>query len=111
MKTLNSLDEVKEKIEKEKAIILYFSSKNCGVCQILKPKLEDSLSNEFKSLKFYEIKCDENLDIASHFQVFQAPIIQVYLDGKKFLQEGRNISVNKFIEDIRRPYEIFLGED
>lgn len=110
MKIINSLEEVKEKIASKEALILYFSSKNCSVCQVLKPKLEKEIEKSFKKINFYEIKSDENLEISSHFGVFQAPTILFYLDRKEFLREGRNISVNAFLNAIKRPYEMFYGE-
>ena len=110
MKKINSLEEIKEKIASKEAFIFYFSSKNCSVCQVLKPKLNKEIEKSFEKIVFYEIKSDENLEISSHFGVFQAPTVLFYLDGKEFLREGRNISINAFLDAIKRPYEMFYGE-
>ncbi len=110
MKLVNSLEEIKKIIASNESFILYFSSKNCSVCQVLKPKIKKEIENSFKKIDLYEIKSDENLDISSHFGVFQAPTILFYLDGKEFLREGRNISINSFLNSIKRPYDMFYGE-
>lgn len=110
MKKINSLIEIEEIIKEGEPVILYFSSKNCSVCGVLKPKVEMELSKEFSKINFFEISCDENVEITSHFGVFSAPTILFYLDGKEFLREGRNISVSSFINSIKRPYKMFYGE-
>lgn len=110
MKLVNSLKEIEYRIKSGDALILYFSSKSCSVCSILKPKIEDELTKVFSKIEYYEISCDENLDIASHFGVFSAPTVLFYLDGKVFLKEGRNISISSFLNAIKRPYEMFYGE-
>lgn len=110
MKKVNSLEEINEIINSGDATILYFSSKNCSVCKVLKPKIEEELSRNFPKINFYEISCDENIEIASNFSVFSAPVILFYLDGKEFIKEGRNISINSFINSIKRPYEMFYGD-
>ncbi len=109
MKKINSLIEIEELIKKGDALILYFSSKNCSVCSVLKPKIESELSKVFPKIEFFEIDCDKNLDISSSFGVYSAATILFYLDGKEFLKEGRNISINSFINSIKRPYEMFYG--
>lgn len=105
---INSLDEALEILKNEKASIFYFSSKNCSVCSVLKPKIEEEVKRNFDKISFFEIKCDEHLEIASHFGVFSAPVITLFIEGKEFIKEGRNISVQKFINDIKRPYELFF---
>jgi|Cruoilmetagenom7_1024161.scaffolds.fasta_scaffold267143_2 thiol-disulfide isomerase/thioredoxin len=110
LKIINSLEKIKEKIASKEALILYFSSKNCVVCSVLKPKIKKEIIDNFTKIALYEIKSDENLDISSYFGVFQAPTILFYLDGKEFLREGRNISISAFLNAIKRPYEMFYGE-
>ena len=110
MKIINSLEEIKEKIETKEAFVFYFSSKTCSVCSVLKPKIEKEISTYFDKINFYEVKSDENVEIALHFGVFSAPTILFFLDGKEFIREGKNISINAFSKAIKRPYEMFYGE-
>ena len=110
MKIANSLEEIKEEILSKKALIFYFSSKNCSVCSVLKPKIEKEILKNFDKINFTEIKSDENPEITSYFGVFSAPVILFYLDGKEFLREGKNISIGVLIDSIRRPYEMFYGK-
>lgn len=111
MKIVKTLDEALKILEEDEAFIFYFSSKSCSVCNVLKPKIEEEVSKVFSKINFYEIKCDETPEISSHFQIFSAPVISLYFEGKEFIKEGRNISVQKFVNDIKRPYQLFFGEE
>ncbi len=111
MKVINNLEDIKEKISSKEALIIYFSSKNCSVCKVLKPKIEKEISTYFDKISLFEIKIEQSLDISSYFTIFQAPTILFYLDGKEFLREGKNISISAFINAIKRPYEMFYGEE
>ncbi|ADG92378.1 conserved hypothetical protein [Arcobacter nitrofigilis DSM 7299] len=110
MKAISNLEQIKEIIASREALIIYFSSKSCSVCKVLKPKIEKEVSSYFDKISFFEIKIEESLEISSYFTVFQAPTILFYLDGKEFLKEGKNISISAFINAIKRPYEMFYGE-
>ena len=108
MKNLNNLDEVQEIISTEKAVLIYFSGQNCSVCTVLKPKIEEQIKLNFPKIKTYEVKADLYKQITSNFLVFSIPTILVFFDSKEFKRYGRNISVAKFLEEIKRPYTLFM---
>ena len=86
--------------------MLYFGATNCGVCQVLKPKIEDEISKKFSKIKQYYINSNQNLDIASFFNIFSSPTILVFFEGKEFKRYGRNISLDIFNSEIKRLYEM-----
>ena len=110
MTQLSTLDELNDCIRTEKSVLIYFSSQNCSVCSVLKPKLEEELSNVFTQMKLYEVKADHHKEIASSFSVFSFPTLLVFLDGHEFFREGKNISIHQFIENLKRPYTLLLGQ-
>ena len=63
---------------------------------------------KFFKFEIYEVKADIYKDIASSFSVFSIPTILVFLDSKEFFRKSRNISISAFIEEIRRPYSLFV---
>ena len=79
---------------------------DCGVCQVLKPKIEDEISKKFSQIKQYYINSNQNLDIASFFNIFSSPTILVFFEGKEFKRYGRNISLDIFNSEIKRLYEM-----
>ncbi|XQC05691.1 thioredoxin domain-containing protein [Arcobacter cryaerophilus gv. pseudocryaerophilus] len=46
---INKKEEILEILKTSKAVMLYFGATNCGVCQVLKPKIEDEISKKFST--------------------------------------------------------------
>lgn len=103
---INKKEEILEILKTSKAVMLYFASTNCGVCQVLKPKIEDEISKKFSQIKQYYINSNQNLDIASFFNIFSSPTILVFFEGKEFKRYGRNISLDIFNSELKRLYEM-----
>lgn len=103
---LNSKEEVLEVLEKSNSVLLYFGATNCGVCEVLRPKIEIETSFNFSKMKQVYINSNKNIDISSHFNIFSSPAILVFFEGKEFKRYGRNISLDIFNSEIKRLYEM-----
>lgn len=103
---INDKKEILEILNKSNATLLYFGATSCGVCEVLRPKIEENISLNFPKMKQYYINSNQNLDIASHFSVFSSPTILVFFEGKEFKRYGRNISLDILISEIKRIYEM-----
>ncbi len=108
MINLSTKNEVKNSISTGQPVLIYFSGENCSVCKVLKPKIEQSISNNFPKMKLFEIKADLHKEIASNFSVFSIPTIIVFFDSKEFFRKGKNISIQQFVEELKRPYNLFI---
>ena len=103
---INKKQEILEILKTSKAVMLYFASTNCSVCEVLRPKIEMNISLNFPKMKQYYINSNQNLDIASFFNIFSSPTILVFFEGKEFKRYGRNISLDIFNSEIKRLYEM-----
>jgi thioredoxin-like negative regulator of GroEL len=103
---MQTIENINNTIEKNMAVMLYFSAPSCNVCHALKPKLLDALDANFDDFKVESVDISKSEEIAPHFGVFSIPTILVFLDGKEFLRKSRNMSVDEVIREIKRPYEI-----
>ncbi|HKM19443.1 MAG TPA: thioredoxin family protein, partial [Aliarcobacter sp.] len=74
--------------------------------EILRPKIEMNISLNFPKMKQYYINSNQNLNIASHFNIFSSPTVLVFFEGKEFKRYGRNISLDIFNNEIKRLYEM-----
>ncbi|RUM67213.1 MAG: thioredoxin [Sulfurospirillum sp.] len=101
-----SLEDLEKIIKEEIGVLLYFSTPTCNVCKALKPKISHAFQEHFPLIKQIYIDSSKNPEIPASMQIFSVPTIVVFLDGKEFARESRNISVDLFIEKIKRPYEI-----
>ncbi len=109
--TLNDLDELKHRLKKETALVLYFSSPSCSVCHVLRPKLRQALADTYPAIAYAHADIALTPEIAAYFQVFSAPTIIVFFEGREFIRKGRAVSVEGLIEEIRRPYGLMTADD
>ena len=103
---INKKEEILEILKTSKAVMLYFGATNCGVCEVLRPKIEMNISFNFPKIKQYYINSNQNLDITSFFNIFSSPTILVFFEGKEFKRYGRNISLDIFNSELKRLYEM-----
>jgi len=101
-----TLETLQSTIRSEVGVLLYFSGENCNVCHALRPKFKEAFDTHFPLLKQIYLDAHENTEISAHFQVFSVPTMIVFLDGREFAREGRNVSLHQLISQLERPYSI-----
>ncbi|RIJ49160.1 thioredoxin [Maribellus luteus] len=105
---VKSLEEFNQ-LKKEAALLAYFSTEACSVCKVLKPKVEAMVSAEFPEIKLAYVKSEVLPEVAAQNQVFAAPTILVFFDGREYIRKSRNVGVSELQEAIARPYELMFG--
>ena len=108
MNLVKNLSQINNEISTGDPVLIYFSGTACSVCQVLKPKIEKEIQKNFPKMKIYEVKADISKEIASNFSVFSIPTILVFFDSKEFFRKGRNLSVPRFVDELKRPYTLFM---
>ncbi len=108
MQELKTLQEIEKTIEENPAVLLYVSAPNCNVCDVLKGKIQE-LFKEFEKVKLVEANVAKVPQIQGAFNVFSAPTILLFFDGKEFAREGRNISLELFRQKVQKVYELYFG--
>lgn len=103
-----SLDKLQILLKDEKAVALYFSSARCGVCEALKPKIQDLIVAEFSHIIFLEIRSDISPEIRGHFGVFTAPTLLVFFEGKEYLRKVRNMGMVELYDGLVRNYNMLF---
>lgn len=90
-------------------VMLYFSGESCNVCHALRPKVKELFDADFPLIEQIFLDAHENLEIAVKYQVFSVPTLIVFLDGKEFIKEGRNMSLTQLKEKLDRVYKILAS--
>ncbi|MDP4126998.1 MAG: thioredoxin family protein [Bacillota bacterium] len=90
---IKSKEQLKQFVEQEEPIILYFSSRDCNVCHAVFPKLMNIIDPQ--SVRVAKINIDEHLEIAGQLLVFAVPTILIFHEGKEILRESRFIDFQK----------------
>lgn len=104
------LEELQDIIRSEVGVLLYFSGENCNVCHALRPKFKEAFDTHFPLIRQIYLDAHENAEISAHYQVFSVPTMIVFLDGREFAREGRNVSLGRMVSQLERPYSIMNGE-
>ncbi|WP_346861691.1 thioredoxin family protein [uncultured Draconibacterium sp.] len=107
---IKSFDEFLQLKENEEAVLAYFSTDACNVCRVLKPKVEELVNAEFPKIKLVYIKSDMLPEVAAQNQVFAAPTILIFFDGREYIRKSRNIGISELQQEIARPYSMIFEE-
>ena len=106
---IQSFEEFLKLKEEEPALLAYFSTEVCNVCKVLKPKIGELVNNEFPKIKLVYIKSEILPELAAQNQVFAAPTILVYFEGKEYIRKSRNIGISELQREIERPYSMIFS--
>jgi thioredoxin 1 len=106
--TINSIPELREFINSNRAVIMYFSHEHCSVCKVLKPKLDEALTEAYPEIKNVYIDIKHNPQFSDEYQVNSVPVVLLYLEGREFIRKTRTFSVKEIIDQIERPYRLMI---
>ena len=73
----------------------YFTSTDCSVCKVLKPKIEALLSDNFPDVILHYIDIENEPLLASRYSVFTIPVLIILLEGREHTRFVRSFSVDK----------------
>jgi len=106
--TIKSIKQYNEFIEKNDGVLFYFSHEQCNVCKVLKPKIDELLTNKFPKIKMCYCDTNKLAELAAQNSVFAVPTIIVYFTGKETIRKSRNIGLQELENLISRPYEMIF---
>lgn len=107
MLKVNSNDEIKNIINENELVILYFSNKVCGACGTIKSKVEKVLKS-YPKVKSVEVEGEKQIELAAINNVFSFPLLILFANGKETIRVGRNINLFEFENTIKRYYEMLF---
>lgn len=108
MEQIFSIDVLKNAIENNAVVLVYFSAPYCNVCKVLKPKIIE-LFVKYPEVKIFYVDLEQLKEASGIYSVFSLPTILVFIEGKEYLRESRNISLFEFEEKVQRYYSLFYS--
>lgn len=108
MNTISSIDHFNEVINKETAVLVYFSHEQCNVCKVLKPKVKNLLDEQFPKMSMYYSDTVNQAEVAAQNRVFAVPTVLVFFDGRETYRFSRNIGLGELEQAIERPYSMIF---
>ncbi len=106
MQTLTSLDQLTDLKASEPGLMVLFGGEQCGVCQVILPKLELLMGEHYPKIKRVYVDCHATPEVCAQVGVLSLPTLQVFLEGQCILEAVRTFSLQKVVADIKRPYEL-----
>ncbi len=107
--TISTMQELDGFIKSSPVTVIYYSTPDCNVCKVLKPKLKELLDEDFPEVEFGYVDLNNAREIAGQNTIFSVPTIIFYFEGSESFRESRNINLPALREKLTRPYEIFFG--
>jgi len=102
-------DEFDTLVNSNDAIMFYFSGNNCGVCNILKPKIKELLDKKYPNITQQYIEAENSKQLCAKLSIFSVPVILIYFDKKEFIRKNRNFSILEVDSELKRPYRLFFS--
>ena len=103
---VNSFSEFENIPGSNKAVLFYFSTAQCSVCKVLKPKLKQMIEEGFPEFRLFYIDIEKFPLIAGQMSIFAIPTLLIFFEGKEFYRISRNISLDELQKTIERPYKM-----
>ncbi len=111
LETVGSLDKLLALVAREPAVLAYFSTPDCRVCQALRPKVAELLDREFPRVAGVYVDCGSLPQAAGQYRVFSVPTMVVFFEGREWLRRGRSVGLTELREEIGRPYRLLFGSE
>ena len=103
---LFTLDDFNSFISSNKATAIYFSTPDCNVCKVLKPKLIELLTQNFPHINFAYVNCEEAKELAAQQSIFSVPTILFFFEGKAYIRKARFVNLGELKSELGRIYSM-----
>ncbi|WP_349352657.1 MULTISPECIES: thioredoxin family protein [unclassified Flagellimonas] len=82
--------------------LIFFTSKTCGVCKVLKPKLLEAVQANFPKVSIRLVDVEEEEEFTGQSMVFTLPVVIIKVDGREMYRFARSFSVYEVLEKLKR---------
>lgn len=96
-----SFKEFQETLKSQPVFVTYFSTPQCNVCKVLRPKVEELIS-KYNDIGFIYIDTELLPEIAGQFTVFSVPTIIIFTEGRENKRLSRSFSIDEIQDYLER---------
>lgn len=94
MDKIKSMKEYYEIIENNNKVIIYWYTRWCPDCFVMRPVLP-KLEKDFSDYLFYSVNRDMDIELAKHLNIYGIPSFLIYHDGD---------ILDRFVDKRRKSY-------
>ena len=91
------------------AVLAFFHSDNCNVCQILKPKIEELIVGNFPQIRGVSINLNNARELAADYTVFSSPSVLMFFNNSELFRKVRGFGIHELEQEIARPYYLLFS--
>lgn len=91
------------------AVLAYFSTTECNVCKVLKPKLMELVLSEFSQISLVYVETNLQPEVAAQNRIFAVPTLLVFFDGKEYIRKSRNFGLDELRKELLMPYRLMFS--
>ncbi|NQU86031.1 MAG: thioredoxin family protein [Mariniphaga sp.] len=107
--TFQNINQFDSFVKENEAVLAYFSTNECNVCKVLKPKVEDLFIKEFPQVKLAYIETNLLPNVAAQNRIFNVPTIVIYFEGKEYIRKSRSFGIDELKAEVERPYSLLFS--
>jgi len=97
----NNLTEIREWINDNRLTMLVFTTPDCGVCNALKPKIEQ-LAERYESLQVRYVDLEATPEISGQYGVFAVPVYILSVQGREAIRFARYFGMDEMEDAVER---------
>lgn len=110
MHSLNTIDAFNHFVQQHPACLLLFGGVDCGVCQTLKPRIEQLCTEHYPQLNTAYIDCQQDgRALCAQQSVFSLPVVEWWFGGQCGGRLARSFALGELKAEIERPYRLLFA--
>lgn len=110
MREIEVLSEAGQLVAANPMAILWFSAPDCGVCDVLRPRVEELMSERFPRIETARIDLARLPEAVAEYQVLTIPTLICFFDGREGKRFSRNFALGEVGAALERVYQICFGD-
>jgi thioredoxin-like negative regulator of GroEL len=103
-KTIVSTAEFEDLRMEHPVMLAWFSTVECNVCKVLKPKVGEMVASCFPAMTMVYTEINALPELAARYRVFTVPTLLVFFEGREYIRKSRAFSIEELQEEITRLY-------
>jgi thioredoxin-like negative regulator of GroEL len=108
-RNIDNIQEFEQFVAERPAVLAYFSTTECNVCKVLKPKVMELVLSEFFQISLVYVETNLQPEVAAQNRIFAVPTLLVFFDGKEYIRKSRNFGLDELRKELLRPYRLMFS--
>lgn len=108
---ISGREDAERLLRMHRAVLVYATAPNCGICEVVWPKLYVQLEENYPELVLARLNTVETPDAAAFLSVHTVPTILVFFEGREHHRFSHAFGINEIGAAISRPYHLLFQQN